>query len=187
MLPNLSGNKTICVLAVMVFVNMIFPPLPIFAAAQSSGFFDEFNKYVGKWKGRGVGQRNPASAREAVSCKGVHRWLKKGRLFEQSYTCWGADFIFSGSVHLKPAKNPVQYVGVSLNGAREEVGKVVGHKLESGILEFKLYKNFSRQSRTARLSMLENGKIEYSITQTDKATGKPFEILQITYVKRLKK
>ncbi len=187
MQPNLSGNKIILALAAVVLTNMIFSASPLRAVTQDSNFFNEFNKYVGKWKGRGIGQRNSASAREAVSCKGVHRWLKKGRLFEQSYTCWGADFIFSGSVHLKPAKNSVQYVGVSLNGAKEEIGKVVGRKLESGTLEFMLHKNFSKQSRTAKLNMLENGKIEYSITQTDKATGYPLEVLKIIYAKRLKK
>ncbi len=188
MQPNLPANKITLALAVAIFANMIFlPASPVLAAAYNSGFFDEFNKYVGKWKGRGIGQRNSASAREAVSCKGVHRWLKKGSLFEQSYTCWGADFIFSGSVHLKPAKNPVQYVGISLNGAKEEVGKVVGRKLQSGMLEFALHKNFSRQTRIARLNMLKDGKIEYSVTQTDKVNGKPLEVLRIIYAKRLKK
>ncbi len=155
-------------------------------AQENNAFYEEFNVFTGKWKGRGLGQRNAKAAKEVVSCKGIHRWLKKGRLFEQSYTCWGADFIFTGAFRLQPGSAPGLYKGISLNGAGEETGKVTGHKLESGILEFVLKKNFSTNVNISHLKVLKNGYIDYRITSTDPKTGEDYQALKIIYSRKLK-
>jgi len=157
------------------------------AAPENTPFFNEFNVFIGKWKGRGVGQRNAKAAKEVVSCKGIHRWLRLGRLFEQTYTCWGADFIFSGAFQLKPAARPALCKGVSLNGAKEETGKVTCRKLESGELEFTLKKNFSKKVNYSHLKVLKNGHIDYTVRSMDPKTGETYQALKIAYTRKLKK
>ncbi len=180
----LKISPALCLMALAA--SLAFFPQSKAAAQENNEFFKEFNVFTGKWRGRGLGQRNAGAAKEVVSCKGIHRWLKKGRLFEQSYTCWGADFIFTGAFRLQPGSAPGLYKGISLNGAGEETGKVTGHKLESGILEFILKKNFSKDVNMSHLKVLENGHIDYRITSTDPKTGENYQALKIIYSRKLK-
>ena len=171
---------------VLVLVAGFFPNT-VSAAPSNSEFFNEFNVFIGKWKGRGLGQRKADAAKEVVSCKGIHRWLKKGRLFEQTYTCWGADFIFSGAFQLKPAASPELCKGVALNGAKEETGKITCRKLETGELEFIMRKNFSKRINVSHLKVLKNGHIDYNIRSRDPKTGETYQALKIAYTRKIKK
>ena len=157
------------------------------ANAGTTWFFDQLNPYTGAWKGRGFGRRKGSDEKEVVSCKGIHKWLKKGREFEQSYTCWGGDFAVSGSFRIKPGKVEGECLGEAMNGAKEVTGKIWGKIMETGELKVNMKKNFEKKITQASLVPQKNGSIVYSV-YTPKEDGQGLrQILKITYKKMKKK
>lgn len=153
------------------------------AHAAGGWFYDQLNPYTGKWKGRGFGRRKNSDNKEVVSCKGIHKWVRKGAEFEQSYTCWGGDFVVSGAFRLKPAREKGACVGEAMNGAKEVTGKLWGKVMETGELKVNMQKNFSKNVSRATLVPKKDGSIVYTVFSPARNGDKPREILNITYKK----
>ncbi|PLX45383.1 MAG: hypothetical protein C0605_00990 [Hyphomicrobiales bacterium] len=160
-------------------------PADAVKAAPGGGnwFYEQLNPYTGAWKGRGFGRRKNSEEKEVVSCKGTHNWLKKGREFEQRYTCWGGDFAVSGAFRIRPGKTRGDCIGEAINGAGEVIGKIWGKIKPDGALKVNMKKNFSKTVNQASLTPKKNGRIVYSVMAPVKEGGGTREILNITYKK----